>query len=219
MKKLLISALASLLLGLVFKFPHIPGASLLLIIGALLLFIYSVIFFFKNKKEKLVESLKNLSFSFLTIYLLFRIQFWYGGPVIFGFNFLFIIAFGISFTTLIYKFQESKEIKTSFMLFIIYMVFTIFISFTHADRIYYFVNLNEITGTEARNESYKAWDKYSWFLYGVDKQKEALEANKNAQKIIEEKLKNSQNTLMINDFEIIKKHGESIRDKNWNDYE
>jgi hypothetical protein len=40
----------------------------------------------------------------------------------------------------------------------------------------------------------------------------------NAQQIIEEKLKIEQSEYLLNDLEIIKKHNDLIRDKNWIDY-
>lgn len=218
MKKLQIIAWICFLLGLIIKLLHYPGASFLMVLGVLLLLIHSILFFTKRFKDKLPESLLNFAFLIMTIYLLCRIQYWNCGPTILGFSLLFIVLAGVSVTTMILNFRNATKIKMPLILLIIYFIFSVWISFIHSDKIYYFFNLNEITQKENRIENYRAWDKYSWFLYVTDKQDEAIKANINAQRIIEEKLKNKQSEYLLNDLEIIKKHNDLIREKNWIDY-
>jgi hypothetical protein len=94
-------------------------------------------------------------------------------------------------------------------------VFFFIISFTHSDRIYYFFNLNTVLNGETRNTNYYSWDKYSWFLYIADKKNEALEANQNAQKAVEEYLKIIPDEEAVQYLTVIKQHGQQIQDKNW----
>jgi hypothetical protein len=217
-KKLQIIAWISLLLGLIMKFPHYPGASLLLLIGTLLLFIHSILFFIKNIKTNLPDSFLHFAFSIWTVYLLCRIKYWSCGPMILGYSLMFIISVVISITALILYFRDKTKIALPQILLIIYFLFSVWVSFIHSDKIYYFFNLNEITQMENRNENYKSWDKYSWFLYIDEKQDEALNANLNAQQIIEEKLKISQDEYLLNELNIIKEHNVLIQNKNWIDY-
>ncbi|MDR0437075.1 MAG: hypothetical protein LBH22_02095, partial [Bacteroidales bacterium] len=71
---------------------------------------------------------------------------------------------------------------------------------------------------ETRNINYWAWDKYSWFLYIVDKQDEAIEANHMAQKAAEERLKIIPDGITVQTLKEIKQHEQQIRDKNWTMY-
>ena len=218
MKKLHIIAWIICLLGFVFKFPHYPGASLLMIFGVILLLIHCVLFFIKNKHEKLPEAFLHLALVVMTLYLICRLNFWNCGPMIMGFNLLFLISAGISIAALILNAGNTKALKLPQIILICYFLGFVWISFIHSDRIFYFFNLNEITHKENRIENYKSWDKYSWFLYIVNKQDEALEANRKAQRIIEEKLKAEQPEYLLNDLESIRKHNDLIKGRNWIDY-
>ena len=82
MKKTQIIAVGVIILGLLCKFMHWPGGSILLIIGTLLLYIYSCIFLFNNEKEK-IHSIYNFLVTLITTYILFRIQFWPSSKMIF----------------------------------------------------------------------------------------------------------------------------------------
>jgi len=219
MRKLQIIGLISFIIGLIIKLPHIPGTSLLLMIGTLLLVIDSLVFLFKNVKQNIADTFLNLTFTFWTIYLLCRIQYWSCGPSIIGFSLLYFVSTVLTIIYFVLHFRNLKRIKTPQILLITYFVFSFWLSFVHSYRIFYFFNLNEVFEKNNRIENYKAWDKYSWFLYVVDKQDEAIEANQNAQRIIGEKLKTSQDNDLIKSSEIIKNHGQLIRDKNWNDFE
>ncbi|MBN1463930.1 MAG: hypothetical protein JXR68_13430 [Bacteroidales bacterium] len=179
--------------------------------------LHSIIFLIKSLKNNLTASFLNLSFAFWTLYLLFRIQYWPCGPSIFGFQLLFIISFIITIVYIGLHFSKSGNLKIPQILLILYFIFTITISFIHSDKIYYFFTLNEVTQKDNRENNYQAWDKYSWFLYCVDKQNEAIEANLKAQKIVEKKLKKDFVQELYYDLKNLKRHNQLIRDKNWND--
>ena len=216
MKKMQIIAWTSFLIGLVFKLFHLSGGGIILLLGTLLLLIHSIVYLFKNAKTNLPISFLHLSYSFLTTYALFRVQYWSCGPRIFGFPLLFIIALVVVLICFILHFKNNK--LPQIFLFV-YFVFFIVLSYTHSDRIFYFCNLNTVLYSETRNTNYWAWDKYSWFLYIADKQDEAIEANKKAQKAVEEQLKIIQDTEAVQYLPIIKHHEKLIKEKNWTTYQ
>jgi hypothetical protein len=72
-----------------------------------------------------------------------------------------------------------------------------------------------VLNSEARDTDYNSWDRYSWFLYIVNKQDEALEANHKAQKAMEEYLKTTHDENAVYELELIKQHEQQIKEKNW----
>jgi|GEM_PF-1042665 len=208
MKKIQIIAWTTFLIGIVFKFLHYPGASLLLLLGALLLFIHSIIYLCKNAKTNLPISFLHLSYSILTIYVLFRFQYWPGCSL------LFLIGFFVTVFCFFLLFKNKTQFKLPQIFLVVYFVFFFVLSFTHSYKIYYLFNLNTVLNGEARETNYKSWDEYSWFLYIANKQDEVLEANQKAQKVAEEYLKITHNRNAVFDLELIKQHEQQIKDKN-----
>ena len=219
MKITQIIAWVTFLLGLLFRFNHFPGSHFIMIVGILLLSSHCVIFFINNTKENIATSFLHLSYTLWTIYLFLRIFFLNCGPIFFGFSLFFIIAFYVSITFFILHFTKSRQLKTPQILFVVYFIFSVWLSQIHSDKIFYFLNLNTITQTTNRNENFWDWDKYSWFLYIVDKQKEAIQANLKAQQIIEEKIKKTNDKELLRELKYIKKHNQYILDKSWIDYQ
>lgn len=218
MKKLLITSWILFTLGLIFKLFHFPASGELLILGSLLLIIHSIIFLFKNAKTNLPFAFLHLSIALWTIYLLFRVKFWGGWPEILGFNTLFIIPFLATLIWFSLHLVRHSKFKLPQYLLIVYTVFSIILSYIHSDKIFYFFNLNTVINSESRNQDYYSWDKYSWFLYISDKKIEALEANKNAQKAVNENLKTTRSDEAVKFSSIIKQHEEQIRNDNWTTY-
>ena len=215
MKKMLIIAWTTFLLGIVFKLLHYPGAGLILSLGTLLFFVHSIIYLCKNAKTDLPMSFLHLSYSFLTMYVLFRLQYWFGGPRFLGFPLIFLVSFFVTLTSLVLLLKSKTKFKFPQIFLLAYFAFFLVLSYIHSDRIYYFFNLNTVLHSDARETNYNSWDRYSWFLYIVNKQDEALEANHKAQKIAEEHLKTTQNRMVVFDLELIKQHEQQIKDKNW----
>ena len=216
MKKMLIISWITLLTGLVFRLLHWQYGGMIFLLGVLLLFIHSIIYLLKNAKTDLPTSFLHLSYSFLTIYILFRSSYWSCGPRIFGFPLLFIIALVVALTCFILHFKNKKLPQ---IFFIVYFVFFIALSYTPSHRIYYFCHLNTVLNEWTRNWNYWAWDNYSWFLYISDEYDEALEANQMAQRAAEERLKDTQDKTITREavhyLELIKQHEQQIRDRNW----
>lgn len=151
MKKLLISAWTIFAIGLVFRLLHFPLSALILILGTLLVFIHSISYISKNAKTNLASSLLHLSYALLTIYFLFRLQFWPVGPMILGCSSLFII--GLLVTIACFVLHTTRKIPFRFaQLFLAaYFVFFYVLSFTPAHKIYYFVNLSSVINGDTRN--------------------------------------------------------------------
>jgi len=218
MKKLLIISWILFTLGLIFKLFQFPGSGELLILGSLLLLIHSIIFLIKNAKINLPFAFLHLSIALWTIYLLFRVKFWGGWPEIFGFNTVFIIPVLATLVWFILHLVKHSKFKLPQYFLIVYFVFSIIISYTHSDKIFYFFYLNTVINGESRNHDYYSWDKYSWFLYIADSKNEAMEANENAQKAVNEYLKTTRSNEAVNYSSIIKQHEEQIRNDNWTSY-
>jgi len=215
MKKLQIIAWTIFIIGLVFRLLHYPGTSLISLLGTVLLVIHSIIYLVKNAKTNLPTSFLHLSYSLLTVYVLFRLQYWSCGPMILGYSLFFIIVLLLTISCFVLMFSSKTQFKFPQIFLVVYFVFFIALSFTHSDRIYYFFNLNTVLNGESRNTNYQSWDKYSWFLYIADKQDEAIEANQNAQKAAEEYLKMIPDEEAVQYLTLIKQHGQQIQDKNW----
>jgi len=218
MKKIQIIAWTIFIIGLIFRVLHYPGTFVIPVLGTLLLIIYSLIYLVKNAKTNLPNSFLHLSYSLLTTYILFRLQFWSCGPMIFGYSLFFIIVILVTITCFILHFTNHTKFKLPQIFLIGYFMFFFTLSFIHSDRIYYFINLNSVLNAESRTTNYYSWDKYSWFLYIADKQDEAIEANQNAQKAAEEYLKITQDQEAIQYLTLIKQHGQQIQNKNWTTY-
>jgi hypothetical protein len=180
MKKLLIIAWMTFVLGLLGKLFHIPGANIISILGTFLLLLHSIIFLIKNFKTGLTEALFYLSYSSVTLYVLIRIMHWPAGIKILGFYTLFLLPFFIciAYFTRIREFSQWRKIPN--ILLLLYFFFFFQLSFTHGYKIYYFFNLNTVLNGPQKVIRPEIWDDYSWFLYKANNKMEALQANQNA---------------------------------------
>jgi len=171
----------------------------------------------KFGRTKLLDSLLNFSFSFWTIYLTIRFLFWNIGFYIFGFPLFFIIPFLITITYLILLAYYHQKLRLPQIALTFYFLFSIILSCTHSDKIFYFIRLNTLINSESRKSDYYSWDKYSWFLFKVGKTNEALDANRTATKALEYNLEKT--GYYDNQFlEMINDHKEKIQKKNWTTY-
>lgn len=219
MKKLHLTSWSIFIIGILFKLFHFPGTGLLLSLGTLLLLIHSIIYLIKNWTKDLPTSILLLSFSFWTISLLTRIQYWSIGPIILGFPILFIVSIILSITYFILLINYKIKIGIKQILLIGYILFSFELAYIHSDQIHYFFRLNTILNNDSRNYDYAAWDKYSWFLYIRNKQEEAIQANEKAQQAINLCLKQNKNDQRAIQYIIkIEQHKKQIKNKNWTSY-
>lgn len=207
MKKMQIIAWAVFLLGFILKLIHIPGASLTLVLGTLLLVIHSIIYLCKNAKTNLSTSFLHLSYSLLTVYILFRFQYWS------GFSLLFLIVLFVTLFCFFLLFKNKSQFKFPQIFLVIYFWFFFALSFTRSHQIYYFFNLNTVLNAEARKTNYRVWNGYSWSLYLADKHNEALEANHKAQEAVKEQCGTTD--LAFHNLELLKLNEQQILNKNW----
>jgi hypothetical protein len=123
MKHLQIIAWLIFIIGLFLRLLHFPFAIVISIYGALLLVILLIVYLIKNAKSNISASFFYLSHSLITVYILFRLNYWYCGPKIFGISLLFVIVslVNISYFVLI------KKSKTKFqfpqLLLVVYFAF------------------------------------------------------------------------------------------------
>jgi len=218
MKKFFIIAWSVFILGLFFKLFMFPGSGELLFFGCLSICIHSIIFLVKNARKDIALSFLYLSAALWTIYLLIKVKFWAGGPIILGFSTIFIIAFLVTLVWFILQIAKRSKFKLPQYALLVYFVFSIILSYTHSYHVFYFFNLNTVIHNESRNQDFTSWDKYSWFLFIADKEEEALAANNEAQKALDEYLKTSKSYASENYTNLIKQHREQISNKSWTTY-
>lgn len=120
MKALKIIGAILFFIGITFKFTHWPLASIIFILGTLLLFVHALIFLIQNLKKDSTSAWINLSFSLIAIYVLFRFQYWPCGPYIIDFPLLFIVIFSFSILTIVKIFQSKSLAKFRSLLFFSY---------------------------------------------------------------------------------------------------
>jgi signal transduction histidine kinase len=165
--------------GLVFKFLHIIGENIFLILACLMMLIHSIIFLCKRIKTDYKRVLLYFSYTFLTIYITARVCYWNGSKL------LFLLALLVVIFTFVMYLIEKKAFKIPQIILVSYFVFFLMLSYTPSYKIHYIVNLNIILNKERRNTDYLSWDKYSWFLHLRELEHEALEANQKARKAAE----------------------------------
>jgi hypothetical protein len=219
MKKIQISGCVALILGLILKTVHIPGASLLFLLGANVVAVANFIVGMINVQADKQKSLFHLAISLLTVYVLFRFQFWPMGPSILGLKLMFLLPVGLSIAFFIRYFKQNASMQIAQKILAGYLVFVIFISFTPTYKIQYFMQLNPVLSANSRDSNYVAWDKYSWFLYTAGKYDESLEANRKAQQAMEfstyqlSQLNRQEYKLKLTE------HEGKIKDRSWKNWD
>ena len=219
MKKIQIIGCVALILGLILKTVHIPGASVLFLLGANVIAVANFIVGMLNLQADKQKSLFHFAVSLLTVYVLFRFQFWPMGPSISGIKLMFLLPVGLSIAYFIRYFKHNANMQIAQKILAGYLVFVIFISFTPTYKIQYFMQLNPVLSANSRDSNYVAWDKYSWFLYTAGKYDESLEANRMAKQAIET------STYQISQYnrqeykQKLTEHEEKIKGKSWNNWD
>jgi hypothetical protein len=218
MKKLHLIAWIFIAIAMTLRLLHYPLSAVFFVLGVFFLFIFSTHYAVKNIGVDLPNSLLYVSFFFLTLYLLFRLQYWPCGPAVFGFTALFMLAFFVAVICLIVHVSEKTTFRFPQIIFLLYFFCILVLSYTPSHRIYYFFNLHPLLNTEEILTNYRYWDKYSWFLYKSEKQDEAIEANANALKIVIMRLNHTHDPEAMQYARIIQDHGQYIKNKSWTSY-
>jgi hypothetical protein len=218
MKKLLIISWSVFFTGIILRVLHLPFASVLSILGTLMLVVYSIIYFIKNVKSKLPAAFLHLSFAAITTYVLFRLQYWYIGPRLLGISLFFIFVLLVVIAYLVLHILNKLKFRLPQLFLVFYFSTFLALSFISSHSIYYFFNLNPVLRGDFRNTDYHSWDKYSWFLYIAGKQEEAVVANQNAINAAMESYKRAPGYRQVRDVELIKQHGKQIQERRWMSY-
>lgn len=212
MRKILYLSFAVLVLGILFKLFHYPGGSIIVIIGSSTMGMIFFILAQKIRKERPFSSVLLTSLTFWTIYFLFRIQFWPGAQP------LFYAAVGSGVVSMLY-FKKEQLPDFRLTAYAILVTLMVSFSFVRAHYVYYFFNLTATFNGEFREQDYRSWNKYSWFLYLAKEDKKALKANAMAQKAF----KNYHEGYQIspeekNELERIQEHVKEIKEGNWKSF-
>lgn len=223
MKKLSLIAWVLILLGIAFKLLHFPAAALLIIVGNLLFVFCSVSYIFLNLKVKDKDAFLYFMFAVWSIYFLFRFQYWYGGEIsILNVNvsIVFLFSFLITFIYVTYRLIVQVKFKIGHLIFIVFFVSNLLLSFTPAYKIFYFVHLNELINSDERDFNYLAWDKYSWFLYVAGEKDKAIDANEKAQDACRALMNQDVSNIQVEKYyEKIKTHEIQIYADTWSSYQ
>lgn len=113
-------------LSVFFKLFHLTGASLIIVISLGMLFpiylIINIVSMIKDSKFSIEIIILGIFFLIFTIGLLFIIQHWYLGELIYGFGFILLLL-----TLFIFLFLESKkknnEVKIPVLLLVLFIIF------------------------------------------------------------------------------------------------
>ena len=131
---------------------------------------------------------------------------------------VFMISLLTTLAYVVLHILKKKEFRWPQIVFTLYFGLSILVFFTSAHRVYYVFNYSILNG-QTENIQFEKWDKYSWFLYSAGQKEEAIEANLNAQK----SLQNAKGTISRDDqqyySEMLQKHHTCIIGNNWVDYQ
>jgi hypothetical protein len=218
MKYFKIISLSIMLLGIVFKLLHFPGNALLLLVGNLLFFIFSVFYFLKTNKEKKVKSYIFLIYSFIFVYVMFRLMYWPGGPLILGIRSIHLVSVVSSIIFMVFYLKEERKMNANIITFFIIFVLHLRLGYVQSHQLYYHTNLNPTFYPSSYDENYFSWDKYAWFLNLSNEKEKALNANLKAKSILIKQLNPSE--LETNEtLQILKNRAFLIQIGSWNTYE
>jgi hypothetical protein len=131
---------------------------------------------------------------------------------------VFFVPFLVSIAWFALQLQSKTRFRLPQFVLSAFFLFSWFISYTQSDGFYYFFYLNPVLNESSREYDFRAWDKYSWFLYIVKKQDEAIEANTKAQEAVDKQLKLYEGPIAKEYSKIIKQHRQLILDHNWRSF-
>jgi hypothetical protein len=213
MKSLRIIAWILIAMSMVLKLMHYPFSGPAIILGVLFLFIHAIIFLFRNAETNLPDTFFHLNISIWTIYWMIRFMFWPFSQII------FVISICATFTYIVLLGIHKFKVHLPQIALFIYIAGLTALSNTQGYYIYYFFNLNPVLNETTNLVNYKAWDKYSWFLYVAEKKQEALQANQNADYAVKKSIKMNTNNIDAYQFAFyIQQHKQNIKEGNWSDY-
>jgi signal transduction histidine kinase len=159
--------------GFVLKPFHIPGHTLIILCGLLMLFIFYLYILITSAKP-ITYVLTGMSAVFVMASVLCHLKFFLFASYIMDFSaFILLLAVFYSIRKKTYFWFLS-----SFVLF--WVGIHVFILTQPRYKLYYFLNIRFNRHIE---QDYLSWDKYSWFLYIEEKYDSALNANKQATQI------------------------------------
>jgi hypothetical protein len=212
LKKIYILAWIIILLGILFKFLHFQGGGALLISGSVLLLMHSFAYFMISDRQKEYSPLLNLSIVLLTCYIGARFQFWALARPVYYLACLAMLVWIIAVV------RKKKRPGASAILLTGYFIFVTWFTNVPSHQLYYLVNLHPMLNSDLRETNYRAWDRYSWFLYLKQEYDAAFDANQKAQKAATKSLEMAPDSLAKEYKGILLQHEFQIVHKQWESY-
>lgn len=195
-------------IGIFLKLFRLPFHTIFILITLLIILTY-YIYCLISKKKDLYTTLIGLSTALWLFYLLSILKFFPFQNIV---GLVTVFLSSILFFVLV---KNKKIITTNSLFCAIIISITVFFKILPAHYTYYLFGIKFNYRIE---KDYFTLDKYSWFLYNADKQVEAAEVNKQAQKAVEISLKNPEQGDEAEYSILIKKHELEILNKNWEKY-
>lgn len=207
MKKAEIFLYSLFLTGLVLKLFRLPFHTVFILITLLTILIYYGYCLVQKKKEYFSTLTGLVTFTWL-FYLLSILKF-------FSFqNVVGIITVCLSIALIFILVKNKKVVSANSKLCAVVICIVLFFKILPSHYTYY---LFGIKYNYHLNTDYFTLDKYSWFLYNADKHEEAAEVNKQAQRALEESLKNPHGDEAEYSV-LIKEHEALISNGTWEKY-
>ncbi len=167
-------------IGILLKVFKLPMHTVFILVTLLTLIIYYTVSFFRKNKDTY-----SLLTGFVTVLWLFCLL-----AILKHFSFqkiTFVIAIFISIALALLLYKNNKLISGNSVLCAAVIVVTLFVKLLPTHHTYYVTNIK--FNYEIEND-YSSWDRYSWFLYTAGHKEDALLANTNARKALENGLSN-----------------------------
>lgn len=204
------------LLGNGLRFYHLPFASLLTILGPLMLSVHALVFALAKFRSEPVKAMFYLACSLSAVYILFRIMYWPAPQMPFlGVSIPFVLAVvsALAFIILVAVRKAKFGLKGLFVLSL--FVATVLLSVTPAYRVCAIMDVHTWNPEKEFAGSYLRWDKYSWFLYIAGEHQKATEANREAQRRVQEAINLGGDEKAVYYAPTIHHHGTLIQTKRW----
>lgn len=208
MKKIEIFIYTLYLIGIILKLFRLPFHTVFILITLLMISTY-YIYCLISKKKELYTSLTGIITAVWLFYLLSILKFFSFQGIV-G-----LVTICLSIILFIVLIKNNKLITANSLFCAVIISVTLFFKILPAHYTYYLFGIKFNYRIE---KDYFTLDKYSWFLYNADKQTDAIEVNKQAQKAVELALKSPDQGDEEEYSILIKKHESNILNKNWKEY-
>lgn len=185
-------------IAFIIKFYHWPGGGVINVaVGGFAIILIMGTIIEGIIRKNIGKAFLDIAFATLLIYVIFRLQYWYGASYILFTAMIFFLV-GFIFHK---KVGERLNRKVYILIFLIFC--SIGLMKTPNSALFYSTGLTKTFHSNAHSYAYKAWDRYSFLLDFERKIDTAMEANKTALRIAN----NENDTNFVN---LLKQHRQII---------